>query len=374
MTLHSTHCPSVLQTFRLIAARLCVATLLCGASALSAAAQEPPLQPEPGAQTTSEPADATAAPDTTAPQTSDDPAAAVSSTDTPATPAPVAPAVRLSPSGHIAGHIWRMSPGLVFLRTPIGLLTLSCKTCLRDLKGNPTITIDVHGADGAVTVTPHGGGRAPQTYLWGPLPSGTSGRTGSLTRWTPDGEQHFTTDRVAARLAGIPAGQSVTLDAANGAVTGVHDLHVDLQISQLPAPGAATEFHMSGPVTKVKNGYVHVQTHLGDIPVSAKLGLCAAKNQCQVKAGDQLSVTVRESAAAIDLTAGGASAPTTRLLLGKLSYTGPDKQSLSLWTPSGHTTVPAERGRGSLASLKEGAPIIVELDGAGAVREIRKGN
>lgn len=385
MTPDSTLRPSIRQTFRLIAVRLCAAVVLCGTATLPAAAQEPlhAQQPQPDSSTapaapvlsldaSTPPPDAPATPDDPTPASPD--AASEPSAPTDATPEPALPQpVRVSPCGHITGHIWRMNPGLVFLRTPIGLLTLSCKTCLRDLKGNPTIAIDVQGPHGAVTITAHGNPRPAHLYLWGPLPTGAAGSAASLTRWTPDGEQSFTTDRIAARLAAAPTGQPVTVEAANGALTGVHDLHIDLQISQLPPPGSSATLHMNGPVTKVKNGYAHVQTNLGDIPVSAKLGLCAAKNQCVVKVGDQLSITVQESTAAIDLTSGGASAPTTRIVVAKLRYTGPDKQTLSLRTPTGDTTVAADHARGALAGLKEGAPIIVEFDGDGAVRDIRKG-
>ncbi len=302
-----------------------------------------------------------------APETSE------ATTTTPAAEA-ATPPVQVTPNGHVTGHIWRMTPGLVFLRTPIGLMTLSCKTCLRDLKGGPTVTVYMHGQQGAVYITPRGSAAPSQRYLWGPIPAG--GNAGpSISMWTPDGPQAVSIDKLAAKLAAIPAGRAVTLEVSpGGAVVGLHELHVDLQVSQLPVQSSSTELHVTGSVSKIKNGYVHVQTDLGLLPITAKTGLCLAKDKCHTKVGEELTLWIHDTTAAIDLYAKGSKVPSRRLLSGKLAYAGADKSAVSLWTPNGERSFPTDRGRTALASLKEGTPIIVELDGDGAVQEIRKGN
>jgi hypothetical protein len=56
-------------------------------------------------------------------------------------------------------------------------------------------------------------------------------------------------------------------------------------------------------------------------------------------------------------------------------YATPDKTSVMLWTPEGDKTFHADhRGKGSLATMKEGAPITVELDQRGEIVEIRRLN
>lgn len=267
-----------------------------------------------------------------------------------------------------------MNPGLIFLRTQIGLVTLSCKTCLRDLKGNPTITIDVHGAQGVVTITPHGAGAREQRYWFGTMPTDRALQA-PLTLWTPDGEQSFAIDKIAPKLAAAPANRSVTLELGpNQTVAGLHDLQLDLQVSQLPAQPGSLELHAIGTVSKIKNGYIHVQTPLGVLPITGKTGLCTAKDRCLVKVGDGLTLWIHETTAVMDLTPGGSGAPTKRLLSGKASYDRSDKQSLSMWTPSGIQSFSTAQAAGSLGMAKDGTPIVIELDGSGTLREIRKLN
>ena len=40
---------------------------------------------------------------------------------------------------------------------------------------------------------------------------------------------------------------------------------------------------------------------------------------------------------------------------------------MTLWTPEGETTFPADKGKAVLAGLKEGTPVTVELNSQGAV-------
>src|SRR5437899_1009929 len=53
----------------------------------------------------------------------------------PPTPAPVDP-VTIDPFIELRGSVWRTKAGIVFLKTPIGLLTLTSKTTLKDLKAS----------------------------------------------------------------------------------------------------------------------------------------------------------------------------------------------------------------------------------------------
>lgn len=296
------------------------------------------------------------------------------SPDVPAPAAATTPEETVTTHVEIAGNIWRMKPGLVFLRTPIGLMTLTCKTCLRELRGNPTITLYVQGAQGALSIAQRGAESTAPRYLWGPVTySGPDKK--ELVFWTPDGEKRFAAEPVASKLLANPKGGAVTVEVnESGKLVGVHDLQYDLQVSQIPSHSNRTEMKVTGSVAKIKNGYVHVQTDLGVLPISAKTGLCLAKDRCHTKVGEELALWIHDTTAAFDLYPKGSNVPARRLLSGKLAYVGSDKTALSLWTPEGEQSFPTDRARGSLASLKEGAPIVLELDGSGAVQEIRKGN
>jgi hypothetical protein len=76
---------------------------------------------------------------------------------------------------------------------------------------------------------------------------------------------------------------------------------------------------------------------------------------------------------AVELRPNGQDQPTARFLTGKLTYSTPEKRELTLWTPEGEQQFPADSAKGPLTGLKEGSSVIVELNGAGSVVEIRKG-
>src|SRR5512139_1232571 len=52
----------------------------------------------------------------------------------------------INPSITLKGSVWRTKPGIVFLKTPVGLLTLSSKTTLKDLRGSQEVSFRVHGS------------------------------------------------------------------------------------------------------------------------------------------------------------------------------------------------------------------------------------
>ncbi|HSE58695.1 MAG TPA: hypothetical protein VLA99_08320 [Nitrospiraceae bacterium] len=284
------------------------------------------------------------------------------------TSAMTAVAEDVDPWIQVSGTVWRMKPGFVFLRTPVGLLTLTCQTCLRDLRGAHHVTLWIHGSHGAVDITAKGQDKPVRRYLWGP-PVFPSPDKKELQLWTPEGERAFATGALAAKLAAQPAGKPVTVEVnAAGAVVGLHNLQYDLQISQVPNQANRTEMKISGSVAKLKAGYTFLRTPVGMLPISSKTGLK------QAKVGQDLTLWIHDTNMAVELRPNGEEQPTVRLLTGKLAYATPEKRELTLWTPEGEQQFPADQAKGTLAGLKEGSPVIVELNGKGSVVEIRKGH
>ena len=68
------------------------------------------------------------------PPQASDPAAPVETPATESQPSSDAGPVEVDPSITLKGAVWRTKSGIVFLKTPVGLLTLSSKTTLKDLK------------------------------------------------------------------------------------------------------------------------------------------------------------------------------------------------------------------------------------------------
>ena len=89
-----------------------------------------------------------------------------------ATPAPVAPAT-IDPFIRLRGSVWRTKAGIVFLKTPIGLLTLSSKTTLKDLKASQEVRFWVHERHVFVEIRKRADDSLVHRYLSGPMTSGT---------------------------------------------------------------------------------------------------------------------------------------------------------------------------------------------------------
>lgn len=272
-----------------------------------------------------------------------------------------------SPSIRVSGSVWRSKPGIIFLQTPIGLLSLSSKTGLRDVKGSHKITLFVEGSNTAVDIRDRSSGSLVRRYLSG-TPRYDSPDKKQVLLWTPEGEQAFTLGSHRNKMSGDPQ-KVVTFEVSEaGAVKGVHDLQVDLQISQPPKSKSDTRMRLSGTVSKLKSSFVFLKTPLGIVTVSTKTGVRNAK------VGQDMTVWVDGDHVAIDLyQAGTDSEPSRRFLTGRLVWDSPDRSSVRLWTPDGEKTFPAESPRKG-PPLKEGVPITLELDQQGDVVEIRRLN
>jgi hypothetical protein len=274
----------------------------------------------------------------------------------------------LEPSVHVSGVVWRSKPGIVFLQTSIGLLSLSSKTSLRDVKNSHKITLSVNGSNTAVDVRDRASGTLVHRYLSG-VPRYASPENNSVLLWTPEGERAFSLGTFAAKMPRDPL-RTVTLEVTEaGAVKGLHDLQFDLQVSHAPKTDSQTRMRLHGTVTKVKSSFVFLKTPLGIVTVNSKTGVRNAK------AGQNMTVWIHGDHVAIDLYQDDESAPSRRFLSGRLVYASPDKASVLLWTPEGDKTFrPDPRGKGLLLTMKEGAPITVELDQNGDIVDIRRLN
>ena len=91
--------------------------------------------------------------------------------ETPApTPAAVDP-VTMDPFIQLRGSVWRTKAGIVFLKTPIGLLTLTSKTTLKDLKASQEVHFWVHERHFVVEIRKRTDGSLVHRYLSGPMTS-----------------------------------------------------------------------------------------------------------------------------------------------------------------------------------------------------------
>ena len=266
-----------------------------------------------------------------------------------------------SPSIALKGSVWRAKPGIVFLKTPVGLLTLSSKTTLKDMRASQSVSFWIHGSSMVVEIRKRADDSLVHRYLTGPILKG-SGDTKELIRWTPDGNTSFHYGTHESQLSALHDGDQVTVEVDDsGTIIGVHDLQFDLQIGQVPPRGSEAHVLLSGTVSKLKSNFIFFKTPVGVINVNAKIGI---KN---AKVGQTMTLHVHHHSVVADLTPANGTAPIRRFITGPLEFSTPDRTGVKFWTPAGEQTFPTDRGKSALAGVKEGSPITVELNGDGTV-------
>jgi hypothetical protein len=223
-----------------------------------------------------------------------------------ATPAPVAPATPaiIDPFIRLRGSVWRTKAGIVFLKTPIGLLTLSSKTTLKDLKASQEVRFWVHERHVFVEIRKRADDSLVHRYLSGPMTSGTD-EPGTLHWWSPDGDQTVLIGTQEARLTNYREGDQLTVEVdETNTISGVHDLQFDLQISQAPPPGSDAHLLLSGTVSKLKSNFVFVRTPVGLVMLNSKIGVP------RVKVGQP--ITLHIDSGHVTVTSPSAETPTPR--------------------------------------------------------------
>ena len=200
-------------------------------------------------------------------------------------PAPT-PAAIMIPFIELRGSVWRTKAGIVFLKTPVGLLTLTSKTTLKDLKASEEVRFWVHERHSIVEIRKRADGSLVHRYLSGPMTSGTDAPK-TLRWWGPGGDQTVHVGAQEARLTNYHEGDPLTVEVdETNTITGVHDLQFDLQVSQTPPAGADVQLLLSGTVSKLKSNFIFVQTPIGLVMLNSKIGVP------RVKVGQPLTLRI----------------------------------------------------------------------------------
>ncbi|MCP9472613.1 MAG: hypothetical protein NNA30_07770 [Nitrospira sp.] len=269
-----------------------------------------------------------------------------------------------NPSITLTGQVWRTKPGIVFLKTPVGLLTLSSKTTLKNVLASQAVTFWVHDVHSAIDIRKRSDGSLVHRYLGGPFKRSDDDPT-KLLRWSPEGEKAVAFGAYERSLADFREGDPITVEVdETDTVIGVHDVQFDLQIGQLPTGRSAAHLILTGTVDKLKSNFIFLRTPLGIINVNAKIGI---KN---ARVGQTMTLYIHERHMVADLSAPHAPSTARRFVTGPLEFAAPDRTSLKLWTPEGEQIVPidsATHGKTALAGMKEGHSITAELNERGAV-------
>lgn len=213
-------------------------------------------------------------------------------------PAPAAvDSVTIDPFIRLRGSVWRTKAGIVFLKTPVGLLTLSSKTTLKDLKASQEVRFWVHERHVVVEIRKRDDESLVHRYLSGPMTPGTD-EPKTLHWWGPDGDQIVHVGTQDEHLTNYREGDPLTVEVdETNTISGVHDLQFDLQISQPPTAGAKVQLLLSGTVSKLKSNFVFVRTPIGLVMLNSKIGVP------HVKVGQPLTLRIDDERVTVTLPA-----------------------------------------------------------------------
>jgi hypothetical protein len=279
---------------------------------------------------------------------------------------PSAPAPEPNPSIMLTGRVWRAKPGIVFLKTPVGLLSLSSKTTLKTIPASQEVSFVIHDDHLVVDIVKRTDGTLVHRYLSGPFRRSDEDDT-QLIGWTPEGVQAFHMGNHARALSSRKEGDSITVEVDDtDTVIGVHDLQFDLQVGQIPARGSNARLLLTGTISKLKSNFIFFRTPIGIVNVNAKIGI---KN---AKVGQTMTLRMHDHHVVADLTPSNDSVPTRRFVTGPLEFATPDRANVRLWTPEGEQTYPTDRGKAALNGTKEGTPITVEFNGQGDIVDFHR--
>ncbi len=274
----------------------------------------------------------------------------------------------VSPSIKLRGSVWRMRPGIVFVKTPIGLMTLSSKTGLRDLRGSHEIYFFANGPDVGVDIRRRADGSLAHRYLMGPLRFASPEKK-EIKLWTPEGEKSLALAGLTEQIGTMPEQAPVTVEVDEaGSVLSTQDLQYDLQVSAVPHESTDTYIYLKGTVTKLKSNFIFCRTPLGIVPVSSKTGVRNAK------VGQEMTLWADGGNVAVDLASPGAATPSRRFITSRLAFADGGKTAVSIWTPEGRRTFSADHAKAALSRTREGALITLELNENGSIVEIRTPN
>ena len=276
-------------------------------------------------------------------------------------PEPPIPISEADPSIILTGRVWRAKPGIVFLKTPVGLLSLSSKTTLKTIPASQEVSFVIHDNHLVVDLVKRMDGTLVHRYLSGPF-TRSDKNDRQLIGWTPEGEQVFHMGNHVRAFANWKDGDPITIEVDNtNTVIGVHDLQFDLQIGQVATRGSQAHLLLTGTIAKLKSNFIFFRTPIGIVNVNAKIGI---KN---AKVGQTMTLRMHDHYVVADLFRSHDSVPDRRFVTGPLEFATPDRASVKFWTPEGEQTYPTDLGKGTLHGTREGTPITVELNGQGDV-------
>jgi hypothetical protein len=267
----------------------------------------------------------------------------------------------------VDGVVSKVQSGHVTVKTSWGSMTFSSATGPEKLEVGEEVEMQVNENNAVIDVHRKGEKGHSHRFVTGNL-TYTSSDHKEIKLWTPEAEKTFDVQTGRSKLSNFKEGDPVTIEVNEaGKVIDIHKFTIEMVFDEHPRTTPGHVIQVDGTVTKFDSGLVHVKTPAAQYTLMKKY----APSDAAV--GDKVSLWINEEGMVIDVHGRDkAKAGTHRLIFGKLIRTGPNKNQVKLSTPEGEKVFPLERMEIKTKPIADGSNIVVELNEAGTVIDVRK--
>lgn len=267
----------------------------------------------------------------------------------------------------ISGVVSKVQSGQVTVKTSWGQMTISSASGPQKLEVGEEVEMTVNESNAVIDVHRKGEPAHAHRYITGNLVY-VGKMKKEIKLWTPEGEKVFPLERLEVKTGGIEEGALVTVELNEaGTVIDLHRMIVEMSFDEHPRTTPGSVIQINGAVTKIQSGVIFVKTPTGQYTISAK----TAPSDAAV--GDEVSLWLNEENMVVDHHGKEKNKKGShRLIYGKLIYVGKTKNQIKLQTPEGEKLFPLERMEVKTKPIEEGSTIVVELNEAGTVVDLRK--
>ena len=267
----------------------------------------------------------------------------------------------------VDGTVSKVQTDQVTVKTSWGQMVISSATAPKNLKVGEEVEMQVNENNAVIDVHRKGDKGHAHRYITGNLVY-VGKMKKEIKLWTPEGEKVFPLERLEVKTGGIEEGALVTVELNEaGTVIDLHRMTVEMSFDEHPRTTPGHVIQVNGTVTKFQSGLAYVKTPAGQYTLMQKYAPADAA------VGDEVSLWINEEGMVIDVHGKEkAKAGTHRLIFGKLIRTGPNKNQVKLSTPEGEKVFPLERMEVKTKPIADGDNIVVELNEAGTVIDVRK--
>lgn len=267
----------------------------------------------------------------------------------------------------VSGVVSNVASGITTVKTPWGTMKIASSLTPNNLEVGEEVDMQVNENNAVIDVHRKGDKAHSHRFVTGNLTYAAPDRK-EISVWTPEGEKLIDVQTGRSKLSTLKEGESVTIELNEaGKMIDIHRFTIEMSFDEHPRTKPGSVIQVDGTVVRMDANLVYVKTPAGQYTLMKKYAPADAA------VGDHVSLWINEEGMVIDVHGKDkAKAGTHRLIFGTLIRTGPGKNQIKLATPEGEKVFPLERMEVKTKPIADGDHIVLELNEAGTVIDLRK--